>query len=376
VQLQPFALERYFAAYEFNVDYLLSASDPESLPLSELLELADPECRNLWRDLTLGYTDSQGHPLLRAEVARLYASISPRDVLVAVPEEAIFVAMNVLLRPGDHVIATFPGYQSLYQVAEAVGCAVTRWPLVERDGRWELDLGFLEGSLRPETRLIVVNFPHNPTGFLPARSQLEGILDLARRRNIYVFSDEMYRLLEYDPSRRLPAVCDLYDRGISLSGLSKAFALPGLRIGWLATADPNLLAAFSSFKDYTTICNSAPAEILAIVALRARDPILARNLAIIGANLLLAEAFFAHHPARFAWLKPLAGSVALPRWLGEPSVDALCAGLRQRKNTMLLPGSVFEYGAGYFRLGLGRRNFAAALTCLEEYLHEEQAGNP
>ena len=237
MQIADFKLERYFAAHEFKVRYLLSASDCEALALDELLGMADTETLALWRDLKLSYTESQGHPLLRAEVAGLYKAIRPEEVLIAAPEELIFIAMNALLRPGDHVIATFPGYQSLYAIAEALGCAVTRWPLEVRAGRWGLDLDFLAAAIRPETRLLVVNFPHNPTGYLPARSELDAIIELARRHDLHVFSDEMYRLLEYDAETRLPPVADLYERGISLSGLSKSFALPGLRIGWLAMRD-------------------------------------------------------------------------------------------------------------------------------------------
>jgi len=121
MQITDFKLERYFAAYEFKVRYLLSASDCEALTLAELLAMADPAALDLWRDLSLGYTESQGHPLLREEVARLYSGIAPDETLIAAPEELIFIAMNVLLAPGDHVIATFPGYQSLYEVAGALG---------------------------------------------------------------------------------------------------------------------------------------------------------------------------------------------------------------------------------------------------------------
>ena len=167
------------------------------------------------------------------------------------------------------MIATFPGYQSLYAIAEALGCSVTRWPLEVCEDRWGLDLDFLAAAIQPETRLLVVNFPHNPTGYLPSRDELEAIMELARRHDLHVFSDEMYRLLEYDAETRLPPVADLYKRGISLSGLSKSFALPGLRIGWLAMQDADLLARCIAFHDYTTICNSAPAEILGIMALRA-----------------------------------------------------------------------------------------------------------
>jgi aspartate/methionine/tyrosine aminotransferase len=368
VQITDFKLERYFAAYEFKVRYLLSASDCEALALSELLALSDAEMLGLWRDLSLGYTESAGHPLLRAEIARLYEGIAADETLVAAPEELIFIAMNVLLAPGDHVIATFPGYQSLYQVAEALGAAVTRWSLEPHTAGWRLDLAALERSIAPRTRLLVVNFPHNPTGYQPTRTELDAIVALARRHGLYLFSDEMYRLLEYEPADRLPSVADLYEGGIALSGLSKSMALPGLRIGWLATHDHDVLARAAAFKDYTTICNSAPGELLGIMALRGRERILARNLAILRANLVLAERFFAGRRSAFRWLPPAAGSVAFPQLLGAASAAAFCRGLLEAKSLMVLPGDVFDFGGNHFRVGLGRRSFAAALEVLGEYL--------
>jgi len=370
MQINDFKLERYFAEHEFKVRYLLSASDCEALALDELLGMADAEALALWRDLKLSYTESQGHPLLRAEAAGLYRSIRPADVLIAAPEELILIAMSALLQPGDHVIATFPGYQSLYAIAEALGCKVTRWPLEVRAGRWGLDPDFLAAAIRPETRLLVVNFPHNPTGYLPSKAELKAIIAIARHHGLYVFSDEMYRLLEYDAETRLPPVADLYERGISLSGLSKSFALPGLRIGWLAMRDADLQARCIAFHDYTTICSSAPGEILGIMALRANDRILARNLAIIERNQVEMAQFCARHSDRFTWLAPQAGSVAFPQLRGAQSAAEFCREVLDKRDVMILPGDVFDYGEDHFRVGLGRTNFPEALAQVEAYLRE------
>ena len=220
------------------------------------------------RSLSLGYTDSQGNATLRAEIANLYETTQAGDVLVAAPEEAIFIAMNALLREGDHVIVAYPAYQSLYAIAEGLGCRVTRWPLEQRGDGWFLDPAFLDDHLTPDTRLIVINFPHNPTGHLIPHADLAHIVEKAREYGAYLFSDEMYRMLELDASRRLPSICDLYERGVTLSGLSKAYGLPGLRIGWLATRDATSMAQFIGWHDYTTICNSAPSEVLAIIGLQ------------------------------------------------------------------------------------------------------------
>jgi len=368
MQINDFKLERYFAEYEFKVRYLLSASDCEALALDELLKMAEDETLAIWHDLKLSYTESQGHPQLRTEVAGLYRAIGSENVLIAAPEELIFIAMNALLRPGDHMIVTYPGYQSLYAIAEALGCAVTRWPLTARGGRWRLDLDFLADQIRPETKLLVVNFPHNPTGYLPARSELDAIIELARRRGLHVFSDEMYRLLEHDAGNRLPPVADLYERGISLSGLSKTFALPGLRIGWLAMRDADLLARCIAFHDYTTICNSAPSEILGIMALRAQDRIVARNLAIIRSNRAAMEQFCTRYNNLFTWLPPQAGSVAFPQLRGARPVGEFCRDVLAKRDVMILPGDVFDHGGNHFRVGLGRTNFPEALAQVEAYL--------
>jgi aspartate/methionine/tyrosine aminotransferase len=336
--------------------------------LSELLALADEETRALWDGLRLGYTESQGHPLLRNEAARLYRTVGPEQVLIAAPEELIFLAMNALLEPADHVIVTQPAYQSLHAVAEALGCRVTRWPLRLDEGRWRLDLDFLADHITGDTRLIVINFPHNPTGALIDPGELDAIIALARGSGAYLFSDEMYRLLELDRAARLPAVCDLYERGLTLSGLSKAFGLPGLRVGWLALRAAPLMARLCALHDYTTICNGAPGEILGVMALRAGETITGRNRALVGANLALADAFFTKWEAVFRWLPPAAGSVAFPQWLGAGSVEAFCEDVLRRESVLLLPGSVFEAEGDHFRIGLGRRDFPVALGRLDAYL--------
>jgi aspartate/methionine/tyrosine aminotransferase len=374
--IAPFKLERFFAQYEFNVRYLLCASDIESLALGDLLEMASPESLPLWRDLRLGYTESAGHPLLRDEVARLYARVPAEQVVIAAPEEAIYVAMHTLLSSGDHVVAVFPAYQSLYEIARSLGCRLTLWSLQAGESGWRLDLNQLEDALRQPTRLLVLNFPHNPTGHLLTQGELQDILGLARRHGVTVLSDEMYRFLEPNPDLRLPAVCDVYEKGISLGGLSKAFALPGLRVGWLATQCASLPAQWLAFKDYTTICNSAPSEILALIALQNQAPILQRNRSILAENFAIAERFFAAHPEQFDWLPPQAGSVAFPRWRGAGTVEQFCQALLEAEGVLLAPGSQFNFPGEHFRVGLGRRNCAAALQRLEAYLQRSNLGNP
>jgi aspartate/methionine/tyrosine aminotransferase len=373
MQIKPFKLERYFAQYEFKLKYLLSPSDCESLSMQELLQMACTESQALWQGLRLGYTESQGHPALRSEIAGLYQHIPDGNVLIAAPEEAIFIAMHSLLKPGDQVVVVSPVYQSLHEIARSIGCEVINWSLQPGgDGRWHLDFGQLEGSLSKRTRLLVINFPHNPTGHTLPRGELDEVVRLARRHGTHLFSDEMYRLLEYEPSMRLPPVCDLYEKGISLSGLSKSFALPGLRIGWLATQESKLIESWLAFKDYTTICSSAPSEILGLIALQNKEPILRRNLEILRGNLESARQFFRGYGRSFAWLEPMAGSVAFPLWLGPGTVEQFCQELLDKQGVMIVPGSLFDHPGNHFRVGLGRKNLPQALGMVAKYLEEQK----
>jgi aspartate/methionine/tyrosine aminotransferase len=368
MRIAEFALERYFARWEFAVEHLLCASDVEGYRMAELLDLADAESRSLWDRLTLGYSESTGHPLLRREIAALYEDIGPDDVLVfAGAEEGIFCLTNVLLGPGDHAIVTWPGYQSLHEVARATGADVTLHELRE-DAGWRIDVEQLRRQVTPATRLIVVNAPHNPTGMLPDRATFDALVTIAEDAGAYLLLDEVYRFLEFDPADQLPTGADATARGISLGVMSKTFAMAGLRIGWLATRDRDLLARCAAFKDYTTICSAAPSEILALIGLRARESVIARSRTIVAANLDRLDAFFGDWADRFAWVRPRAGSVGFAR-LTVPGVgiDEWAAGLVEAEGVLLLPGSQFDYGGNHFRLGFGRTDLPTALERLERH---------
>ncbi len=368
MRIADFALERYFARWEFSVEHLLCASDVQGYPMDELLALADDETRALWDGLTLGYAESSGHPLLRREIAALYDGLAPDDVLVfAGAEEGIFCLVNVLLGPGDHAVVTWPGYQSLYEIARATGADVTLHELRE-DAGWTLDLNLLRQQVAPATRLIVVNAPHNPTGMLPDRATFDGLVSIAEDAGSYLLLDEVYRFLEFDGGDRLPAAADVTARGVSLGVMSKSFAMPGLRIGWLASRDHDLLERCASFKDYTTICAAAPSEILALIGLRARAGVLARSRGIVAANMERLDAFFDEWADRFTWVRPRAGSIGFPR-LTVPgvSIDDWAAGLVEVEGVLLLPGSQFGFGGNHFRLGFGRTDLPEALERLEAH---------
>lgn len=368
MKIPPFKLERFFAKYEFKAPYLLCSSDCESFSVQELFNL-DPQAMDAFKEHRLGYTESPGSPELRAEIARLYQSIGPDEILVHTgAEEAIFNFMNVMLAPNDHVIVHFPCYQSLFEVADSLGCRVTKWTTTE-ENNWELDLDVLRQHIRPNTKAIIVNCPHNPTGYLMSPQKQQALINIARRHGLMLFSDEVYRGLEYNAKDRLPPAADLYENAVSLGVMSKTYGLAGLRIGWIATQNPEIYRQMAAFKDYTTICNSAPSEFLATLALRHQDKIVQRNLNIVRHNLNLLNNFFEAHRDIFNWSPPKAGAIAFPGLRLEQNVESFCLDLLEKQGVLLLPGNYYDFGPKNFRIGFGRKNMPEALDHLEAYVN-------
>lgn len=368
VRLPPFKLERHFAKHEFSVRRSLSSSDCEPLSQRELLATADAEVLALWENLRLAYTESRGLPLLRREIAALHEGASGDDVLEIVPEEGIFLAMQAIVASGDHVVCTAPGYQSLHEIARSLGAQVSLWPVDERaDGGWTFDPQRLKELLAArKTKLVVVNFPHNPTGFVPTATEWAAIVALVRDAGARLFSDEMYRTLELDRAP-LPSAVSLDERAVVLGGVSKTLAAPGLRVGWLVTKDRVLLDAVAEQKDWTTICGSAPSEILALAALRARAKLLERSRALVRRSLDAVDALVAAKPGLLRWQRPPGGSIGLARLLGEPAT-AFCDRLLREKSLLLLPSTLFDFGDAHVRFGLGRADFPEALDELRAWL--------
>lgn len=383
---QPFRLERFFAAHEFSARYLLCSSDCESLSLKELLAL-EPEAEEALLSLRLGYTESRGKPELRRAIAGLYsaAGLGTEEVLVhAGAEEGILNLCLATVKAGDHVVVNFPCYQSLAEIPRALGAAVDPWPYrIEGEG-WRLDPEELHRLLRPKTRLVILNSPHNPTGALMGRAEFDRVVELCREAGALLLVDEVYRYLERDEARRLPAACEAYENGISLNVLSKSAGLAGLRIGWLATKRRDILDEVALVKDYNSICASGPSELLAEIAVRQMPRLVERNRRICEANLRLLEAFFARHPDFASWLSPEGGSIAFPRLgtrvgrdfpsqTGEGSgadAEGLALALLEDTGVLLLPGAYYSYAPEHFRLGYGRANLPEALARLEAWVEQ------
>lgn len=375
--LPDFLLEKYFARWEFAARHNLAGSDAETLTVSELLALADEDGRSRWDALDLGYTETYGLPALRAAIASTYEGLEAADVLCfAGAEEGLNLAMQVLLEPGDHAVVVTPCYQAAETIPRAI-CDVTGVALRAEEG-WALDLDAVRGALRPSTRVVSVNFPNNPTGAVPDATTWVSLVQLCDERGIRLFSDEVYRGLELAPARPLPQAADLSSGALSLSVMSKAYGLPGLRIGWIACRDRAVLDRLERAKHYTTICNAAPSEVLALIALRARDHILERNLQILATNVQTFQDFFDRFPGLFEWQPPQGGCVCYPRYVGGGGVETMCADLVQQEGVLLLPASIFRSALtptpqDRFRIGLGHRGPEEALAVWSRWL-EGHAG--
>ena len=370
MKLQPFEIEQYFRKYEFSAPHQISASDCEPYHLNELLAFANPEQRAAFDELWLGYTETPGMHQLRQAISELHEGITAEQVLEVVPQEGIYVAMSSLLEAGDHIIAVFPCFQSLYEVARAKGCELAFWAAEKQADGWRFDVDALEKLIRPHTKMLVVNFPHNPTGCLPSVDEFSQIVALARRHGLILFSDEIYRFIEQDGEQRLPSAAEIYEKAVVLGGLSKAFGLPGLRVGWLIAQDAALMSEMLEMKSYTTICGSAPSEILALIALDNHAALTRRSVEIVRRNIAHAKAFFARYPDLFAATYPQAGTVALAELKAEWDVYEFAEAAVREQGVMVLPANIMKFTGNYFRLGFGRRSLPHALEPFEQFVQE------
>lgn len=370
--LPDFRLETHFAKWEFKARYHLTASDAESMSLPEMLEMAVPEDRAGFENMWLGYTETYGAPDLRAAIARTYASQSGENVLCfAGASEGIFAANTVLLDRDSHVIVITPNYQSHETLPQAI-CSATGVPLDPDDG-WSLDIDRVAAAIRPNTRLLTMNFPHNPTGAVLAQDRFDALISLCRHHGIYILHDEIFHGLGPTGARQLPFVADVYERGLSLGVMSKSYGLPGLRVGWIACQDRDVLSRMERLKHYLSICNSGPSERLALIALKNQGHILARNCAIVDENLPKWSAFFARHADLFEWVPPEASCMAYPRYTGADGVEAFARDLVEQSGVLVLPGSIYSSELGpvprdRFRIGLGRRGLDEGLAAFDAHL--------
>ena len=374
-KIEPFALERWMTTHELNVRYDIAESGICPLTARELLAMQAPEEREpalgQLLDLPLGYSEARGTHELRSLLAETYAGCTPEDILVTTGAiEANFLLFNVLLNPGDHVIAPYPAYQQLYSVPRALGCDVDLWEIRPETG-FRYDVDDLERLLRPDTRLIVINSPHNPTGAMLSAAEARRVYDLAESVGARILSDEAYRWLTIPGGEVLPP--PMYDLGplaVSVGTLSKPFGLPGLRLGWMA-AHGDVAVQCWGLRDYVSLSPGKLNDALAVVAMRYRPAIFRRNGRIITTNLAAANAWVEEHAGLVSWKPPRAGLLALLHYrLDIPSLE-LANKLAEEYSVMLAPGSAFGFEQ-YLRIGIGQApsvfaaGLEAAATCFAE----------
>jgi len=370
--MRNFELETYFSKWEFSARYHMAASDIESMSLSDLLALASDDDRAAFENLWLGYTETYGSPALREQIANTYDNTNTENILCfAGAEEGVYTAMQVLLDKDDHMIVVVPNYQAAETIPLNI-CTATGVPLDANDN-WSLDIDRVNDAIRPNTRLVSINFPNNPTGAVLARSRFDALINLCRERGLYLFSDEVFRLVEREESIRLPQAADVYERALSLNVMSKSYGLSGLRIGWIACQDTELLQKMERYKHYLSICNSAPSEKLALIALKAREPILQRNRTLVHDNANKLTTFFEEFPDLFDWQPSDGSCIGFPRYKGPGTTDNFCEELVEQSGVLLLPPKVYKSDLlpapqDRFRIGFGRRNIDEGLNVFRDYL--------
>jgi aspartate/methionine/tyrosine aminotransferase len=370
--LPDFRLEVYLGKWEFSARHHLTASDPQTLTIQELLALGSDADRDAFTQLPLGYTPTWGTARLLRAIASTYETLESEHALTfAGAEEAMFWVLQELVGPGDHAIITVPNYQSMESVVLAAGAEASGIALNIDEGGF--DLRELVRLIRPNTRLVAVNFPNNPTGIVPPAQQFRELVSICDSRGITLFSDEVYRGIELDPQQTLPQASDLSASAVSLNVMSKAYGLPGLRIGWLASRNRSLLERLERRKHYTTICNAAPSEFLACMALENAASVQARIRSIIAANIPRFRTFFERWSDLFEWRPPAGGCVSYARYRGADGVERFCQRLLEEAGVVLLPASIFrsalvEMPTDRFRIGIGRLDPEPALAAFDGYL--------
>jgi len=367
---QSFETEHYCARYEFSVKYLLAASDCESLSIGKLLKMSGGSLEQMG-EVSLGYTETQGAPWLREAISETYESVDAGDVIVlGSPIEGVYLTMRTLLAAGDEVIVLTPSYDALRNLPEDLAGTVHYWSLTESKGEWSLDLDALGHLLNDKTRLVVADFPHNPTGYLPTGDEFAELVRMVDVTGAWLYHDEIFRGLEHGERPTLRSAADLSECTIVLGGLSKTHGLPGLRAGWLVVRDEAVRQQVMNTKMYTSICPPAPVEYLTLQVLLVSEQLAALNRVLIASNLAIADTFFNRHSDLFTYRRPMAGPVALVG-INVASATVYCDSLVEAAGVMLLPSPSLGIGDRHVRFGFGRLSFPEALGAFETYVGGE-----
>ncbi len=349
MNIETFKMERMQSTWENLVDYNLSESGVHPLDLEELL--TPEELEELSR-VGIGYTQTNGTPGLRAEIARLYPGIGPDQILTtAGSSEANFLLMWSRIEPGDEVLFELPNYMQMWGLLRAFGADVKAFRLRQGLG-WQPDLDELRKLVTRKTKLIVLTNPNNPTGAVLSPEAMDGIVELASGAGAWILADEVYQGAELSGART-PSFWGRTDKVLVTNGLSKAYGLPGLRIGWIAGPEEVVQRTWP-YHDYTTISPAALSDRLATLVLspERRERILRRTRGILTANFPLLDAWLRKQEGLFEYLPPQAGAICFVRYSLEAGSTALVERLIREKSVLLVPGDHFEMD-GHLRFGYG-----------------------
>lgn len=369
MDIKDFHVETWLNIYENDCKYNLSETFPHPLTVGGLLDLTGrrDELTNELMNISLDYGEIIGSERLRRAISELYNDVS--DDRITIAHGAIGANSMVLMsivRPGDHVVATAPSYQQLYSLPEALGADVTLLRLREENG-WKLDIDELRAAVTDDTRLICLNNPNNPTGSVMSVDMMREIADIAREHGAYIFCDEAYRGLAHEGDFFTPSFIDIYDKAIVTGGVSKTFALAGLRLGW-AAGPREIIDDINRHRDYHIISVGKIDELLAAIAIENRNAVLSRNVEICRENLAVIDKWIADEP-HVSYVKPDFATTCFVKFDFDMSSTELCHRLREEAGVLFVPGCAFE-SDDHFRLGFGnpKAEIEAGLAAFSEWM--------
>ncbi|VEI60952.1 transaminase [Streptococcus mutans] len=370
MNIQPFGVEEWLNVWENDAIYDIAGSSISSMTLKEILSIGDKPQEVLIDELLkkkMNYGWIEGSPDFKEEVAKLYDHAKPNQILQTNGATgANFLALYALIERGDHIISLYPTYQQLYDIPRSFGAEVDFWEIKE-ENNWLPSLDDLQHLIKPNTKMICINNANNPTGAVMDRSFLEKLVELARAADIYILSDEVYRPLEEELD--VPAIYDLYDKGISTHSLSKTYSVPGVRVGWIVAND-ELSDLFRKYRDYTMICAGVFDDYIATHILKNKDRVIERNKKIVSENLQIVKDWVAKEP-RVSLVVPKKVSTSFIKLDIPEETEPFCIRLLKEKGVLLVPGNRFDL-PGYARLGYctDKATLIKGLSELSEFLRQ------
>lgn len=369
MNIAPFGVEMWMNAWETKCELNLAETCVESLTIAELLAITGQNANDLSAllDMKMTYGDIKGSPRLLAAIAELYEKQTPDNILVTHGTiGANMLVHRALVSAGDRVVTIVPTYQQHYSIPTSLGADVHALPLRAEDA-YQPDLDALADLVTPVTKLIAINNPNNPTGALMNHATLTRIAEIARAADAWILCDEVYRGTDQTGDGMTASIVDIYEKGVATAGMSKAFSLAGLRLGWIAGPEGVIEAALIH-RDYDTISVGKIDDHFAAMALENKDRILARSQKITRDNLAILADWVAGEE-KITWVKPASGTVTLLHYdLPMPSHD-FCVALLKETGVLLTPGSAFDM-EGTLRIGFANptADLQAGLARISQFL--------